>query len=184
MLFKLTVLAKFHNGNWQTANSQRARTTVFLVYFITKRRENNRSVALRLAAPPFITMPTKIPGTAMRYITSTTITSQLAIGVSSAVSRQLAYPVQRSHSRLNLQIKTSFNIDSIWTFPRFLEGLDSAIHSLTSVPWITNSRPICYNHLNFFLISMAHIKAYFTTTKPKNNKKRQQNNSPRLRRRF
>ena len=39
----------------------------------------------------------------MRYFSSNT--SQLAIEVSFAVSRSLAYPVQRSHSRLNFQMK-------------------------------------------------------------------------------
>ena len=128
MLFKLTVLAKFHNGNnkQQTANGQGQQFSWFI--FLQKRKANNKSLTLTLAAPAFIIMPTKTPWTAMRYITSTTKTSQLAIGVSFAVSRQLAYPVQRSHSRLKFQIKTSFNIDSISTCTRFLEGLDSVIH--------------------------------------------------------
>ena len=127
----------------QTANEQGQQFSWFI--FLQKGKANNKSVTSRLAAPAFIIMPTKIPWTAMRYITSTTITSQLAIGVSFAVSRQLAYPVQRSHSRLNLQIKTSFNIDSISSCTRFLEGFDSAI--LTLVPWITNSRPICLKQI-------------------------------------
>ena len=47
-------LAKFINRNKQTANSQRARTPVFLVYFLQKAKANNKSVTLRLAPPAFI----------------------------------------------------------------------------------------------------------------------------------
>ena len=42
-------LAKFINRNQQTANSQLARTPVFLVYFLQKATANNKSVTLRLA---------------------------------------------------------------------------------------------------------------------------------------
>ena len=115
----------------QTAKEEGQEFSWFI--FLKKRKANNKSVTLRLAAPAFIIMPTKIPCTAMRYITSTTITSQLAIGVSFAVSRQLAYPVQRSHSRLNFQIKTSFNIDSISTCTRFFRGIRLR-DTLTLVP--------------------------------------------------
>ena len=45
----------------KTANSQRARTPVFLVYFLQKAKANNKSVTLTLAPPASIIMPTKIP---------------------------------------------------------------------------------------------------------------------------
>ena len=108
-----TWLAKFINRNRKRQTAKRARTAVFLVCFLQKAKANNKSVTLTLAPPASIIMSTKIPWTVMQCFLSNT--SQLAITVSFAMHEPpLAYPVQKSHSRLNFQMKPLLRWTAFW----------------------------------------------------------------------
>ena len=68
----------------------------------------------------------------------------------------LAYPVQKSHSRINFQMKPPLGWTVFWFANSSVNKANP--EKIWTTTWI-------------FWISMAHIKAYFPTIRPYNNNK-------------
>ena len=80
-----------HKSLKTKANSQRARTSVFLVYFSQKAKANNQSVNTE----------NSLNRDAIFFVKYFTVGDRGFF----RIEPPFAYPVQRSHSRLNFQIK-------------------------------------------------------------------------------
>ena len=117
----------------------------------------------------------------MRYFSSNT--SQLAIEVSFAVSLRLCTPFREVIDPAKLSNETSFKMDSILICTHLLVNQKAPCsrsttfrgiqlcHTLTLVVQIKQILRRYKQPPVFFLISMAHIKAYFPSIRPQNNKK-------------
>ena len=112
-----TWLAKFINRNRKRQTAKRARTAVFLVCFLQKAKANNKSVTLTLASPAFMTMPTKIPWTAMRCFSLILHCWRLRF-----LSQWASACVPRSEKSFpaKLSNETTFKMDSILIYTRLL----------------------------------------------------------------
>ena len=173
-----TFLAKFINRNKQTANSQRARTPVFLVYFFTKSEGKQQVCYLKTSATGFYN------NTYKKFLVQRCDVFRLILH-----SWRLRFllqwasacvPRSESHSRLNFQMKPLLRWTVFWfafrrllvnkTAPCFIysgqqlaEGFNSAIH-ISSVNKANPEK--IWTTIWIFCISMTHIKAYFPTIRP------------------